>query len=112
MNGYTKGRLMRASTPRELGSLVRERRHDLQLSQQQLAHLAGVSRTWLVTVEAGHPRAELGKLLALLAELGLTLDLSPAQTRESPGPGTQPQVIDLDELLDAHDSKRRSRGAT
>lgn len=103
---------MRASTPRELGSLVRERRHDLHLSQQQLAHLAGVSRPWLVAVEAGHQRAELGKLLALLAELGLTLDLSPIPSRESRGRGTQPPVVDLDELLDAHDSKRRSRGVT
>jgi hypothetical protein len=65
----------------------------------------------LVAVEAGHPRAELGKLLTLLAELGLTLDLSPAEAREASGSGDQPPVIDLDELLESHDTKRRSGSA-
>ncbi len=100
---------MRASTPRDLGLLVRTRRHDLKLSQQDLANRAGVSRPWLVAVEAGHPRAELGKLLALFGELGLTLDLSPAATGALPEPGAQPRVVDLDELLESHDAKRRSR---
>jgi HTH-type transcriptional regulator/antitoxin HipB len=103
---------MRANTPRELGLLVRTRRHDLRLSQQDLANRAGVSRPWLVAVEAGHPRAELGKLLALLGELGLTLDLSPTQGDEPPMPGTQPRGVDLDELLESHDTKRRSGSAT
>jgi y4mF family transcriptional regulator len=103
---------MRASTPRELGLLVRERRHDLRLSQQDLADRAGVSRSWLVGVEAGHPRAELGKLYALLAELGLTLDLAPTPTGQRPEPGDQPRTVNLDELLERHDTTRRSRGAT
>lgn len=103
---------MRANTPRELGLLVRTRRHDLRLSQQDLARRAGVSRPWLVAVEAGHPRAELGKLLALLGELGLTLDLSPTEPGEPPKPGTQPQLVDLDDLLETHDSRRRSGTAT
>jgi HTH-type transcriptional regulator / antitoxin HipB len=102
---------MRANTPRELGLVVRTRRHDLRLSQQELADRAGVSRPWLVSVEAGHPRAELGKLLTLLAELGLTLDLSPTPAVEAPRPGTQPQVVDLDGLLESHDAKQRSRSA-
>ena len=97
---------MRASTPRELGLLVRERRHDLRLSQAELAARAGVSRPWLVAVEQGHARAELGKLLALLAELGLNLDLSPdADTRVESG--DQPRVVDLDELLSEHDTRTR-----
>jgi HTH-type transcriptional regulator / antitoxin HipB len=102
---------MRANTPRELGLVVRTRRHDLRLSQQDLADRAGVSRPWLVSVEAGHPRAELGKLLTLLAELGLTLDLSPTSAAEAPRRGTQPLVVDLDGLLESHDTKQRSRGA-
>jgi HTH-type transcriptional regulator / antitoxin HipB len=95
---------MRVSTPVELGSLVRERRHDLRLSQQELAFRAGVSRPWLVAVERGHPRAELGKLLALLAELGLILDLRP-DTDAHVEPGSQPEMVDLDELLGEHDAR-------
>jgi HTH-type transcriptional regulator/antitoxin HipB len=103
---------MRANTPRELGLLVRTRRHDLKLSQQDLATRAGVSRPWLVAVEAGHPRAELGKLLALVGELGLTLDLSPAQSAEASGAGKESSMVDLDALLESHDTKRRSGSAT
>lgn len=97
---------MRVSTPHELGLRVRERRHDLRLSQQVLADRAGVSRPWLVAVEQGHPRAELGKLLALLAELGLTLDLSVAA---GVLPADQPEVVDLDQLMDAINA-RHQRG--
>jgi len=96
---------MRASTPSELGLLVRERRHDLRLSQQELADRAGVSRPWLVTVEQGHSRAELGKVLALLAELGLTLDLSAADARVEPG--SEQETVDLDKLLADHDARSR-----
>lgn len=97
---------MRVATPRELGLLVRERRHDLRLSQEKLAKRAGVGRPWLVAVEQGHPRAELGKLLALLAELGLVLDLSP-DAAASVEPDDQPTIVNLDELLGKHDARGR-----
>lgn len=99
---------MRIRTPRELGLLIRERRHELRLSQQQLADRAGVGRPWLVSVEAGHARAELGKLLALLAELGLVLDLS-ATSEQDLGTETKSMVIDLDALLDRHDAAQGRR---
>jgi HTH-type transcriptional regulator / antitoxin HipB len=95
---------MRANTPRELGLLMRERRHDLRLSQAELAARAGVGRPWLVAVERGHARAELGKLLAVWSELGLTFDLSP-ETGTAIEPGDQPEVVDLDELLGEHDAR-------
>ncbi len=66
---------MRARTPTDVGNVVRARRNEVRLSQEELARRAGVSRPWLAHVEAGHPRAELGKLLSLLAELRLTVDL-------------------------------------
>jgi len=83
---------------------VRERRHDLRLSQETLAQRAGVGRPWLVAVEQGHPRAEPGKLLALLAELGLSVDLSP-DAEVSAEPGDQPVTVNLDELLGKHDAR-------
>lgn len=96
---------MLVSTPRELGLVVRERRHDLRLSQAELATRAGVGREWLVSVEKGHLRAELGKLLALLAELGLSLDLRP-DTEIAVEPGDDGSV-DLDKLLGEHDARTR-----
>lgn len=68
---------MRVTTAEDLGNLVREERESSGLTQQQLATRAGVSRLWLVHVEAGHPGAAFGRVLHLLASLNLTIDLVP-----------------------------------
>lgn len=60
-------------TPADAGAIVRARRTARGLSQQTLAETAGVSRKFLIDLEAGHDRAELGKTLAVMAALGLTL---------------------------------------
>jgi HTH-type transcriptional regulator / antitoxin HipB len=88
---------MRARTARELGTVIRERRRELNLTQQQLAVRAKVGRTWLVAVEAGHPRAELDKVLQVLAVLDLTLDVST----------DEPAEVDLDALLERHQPRSR-----
>ena len=100
---------MRVRTPKDVGNLVRERRQDLRLTQQQLADRARVGRPWLVAVESGHARAEMGKVLDLLAELELSVDISVAGASQS----TDVQVlasaagrVDLDELLLRHDQTR------
>ena len=62
---------MRVRTPREIGALVRDRRRDRDLSQDELARRARVSRRWLAAVEAGKPGAELGLVLRTLAVLEL-----------------------------------------
>lgn len=63
------------------------------------------AREWLVALEKGHAHAQLGKLLALLAELGLRLDVSPDTDVEvTPD---QPEAIDLDQLLGEHDERSR-----
>ena len=64
---------MRIRTPLDLGLLIRDRRRKLGLSQSALAERAGVGRQWLVAVEHGKARAEIGLLLRALAELDLTL---------------------------------------
>jgi transcriptional regulator with XRE-family HTH domain len=68
---------VRVSTAEDFGSVVRERRHELRLSQQAAADRAGVNRSWLSAVEQGHARAELGKLLRLVRALDMVLDLAP-----------------------------------
>jgi HTH-type transcriptional regulator / antitoxin HipB len=88
---------VRARTAQELGTVIRERRHERNLTQAQLATEAKVGRTWLVEVENGHPRAELDKVLRLLAVLDLTVDISPAESAE----------VDLDALLKRHQRRER-----
>lgn len=57
----------------DVGLLVRQRRRELGLDQATLAERVGVSRQWVVEIEAGKPRAEIGLVLRALRALGLTL---------------------------------------
>lgn len=92
---------MRARTPQDVGLTIRERRLELGLDQAELARRVGVSRQWLVEIERGKPRAEIGLVLRTLRELDLDVwvgDLPAADS--SPAP-----AIDLDRVID------RARGA-
>ena len=64
---------MRIRTPTDLGALIRDRRIKLALDQQSLAQKVGVSRQWIVEVEKGKPRAEIGLLLRTIDALGIQL---------------------------------------
>ncbi|WP_217996495.1 helix-turn-helix domain-containing protein [Piscicoccus intestinalis] len=55
-----------------LGRAVRDVRKRQNLTQAELAHRAHVSRMFVIDLEAGHPRAELGKALAVLEALGIS----------------------------------------
>ncbi|MBL8672558.1 MAG: helix-turn-helix transcriptional regulator [Alphaproteobacteria bacterium] len=65
---------MRIDDAADLGSLIRKRRQALRLSQGALAAQVGVSRQWLVEVERGKPRAEIGLVLRTLQALGVRLE--------------------------------------
>lgn len=78
-------------TPKDLGNAIRRVRHDRGLSQQQLATRAGVGRPWLSELETGKRTAELGRTLAVLAALELTVRLD-----DMPRSDRHP---DLDEIL-------------
>lgn len=73
-------------TPRDVGAIIRQRRRELGLDQATLARKLGVSRQWIIEVEAGKPRAELGLVLRTLDALGVRLvdeaALQPARARK------------------------------
>jgi HTH-type transcriptional regulator / antitoxin HipB len=58
-----------------LASEVRARRVQLQLRQQELADLAGVSERFVYALENGKPTVQLDKVLAVLNALGLHLEV-------------------------------------
>lgn len=60
-------------TPKDIGAAIRQRRRELRLDQATLARNVGVSRQWIIEVEAGKPRAELGLVLRTLDALGVRL---------------------------------------
>ena len=78
---------MRTRTPADLGAVIRDRRKHLKRNQASLANEIGVSRQWLIALEHGHPRAELGLVLRALDALGINLDANIAQAK-APRSGT------------------------
>jgi HTH-type transcriptional regulator/antitoxin HipB len=95
---------MQIRTPSDLGLLIRERRRQLGLTQAELAQRTGVGRQWIVEVERGKSRAELGLILRALAQLDLQLavgqdDASPRLPEPSP--------LDLDAIIEAARKERK-----
>lgn len=71
---------MYIETPSDLGSAIRERRRQRSWGQQTLADQVGVSRQWIVAIEQGKPRAEIGLLLKTLQVLEIKLEI-PGEAR-------------------------------
>jgi HTH-type transcriptional regulator / antitoxin HipB len=84
---------VRVTTTRDLGRYVRERRHELQKTQRQLAEEAHVSMRWLANLEAGKAGAEIGMIMRTLHALGLTMAVRPA--------APVADEVDLGNLLDS-----------
>jgi HTH-type transcriptional regulator / antitoxin HipB len=95
---------MRIRTPTDLGALIRDRRIKLGLDQRSLASKVGVSRQWIVEVEKGKPRAEIGLLLRTIDALGIQL----AAEKEPPGkPKDAVPTVDIDSIVAAARGKRK-----
>lgn len=58
---------------KELGLIVRDARKQQGLTQEDLAGLTGTGRRFISDLEQGKETAELGKVLLVLAALGLAL---------------------------------------
>lgn len=61
------------ATPTALGTVSRDRRRALGLTQQETAELAGVSAKFIRDFERGKDSVRLDKVQSLLDVLGLTL---------------------------------------
>lgn len=62
-------------TPEELGKRIRAQRTALGLTQREVASYANVGERFVVELEAGKPTVQLGKVLRVLAILGLEVEL-------------------------------------
>lgn len=95
----------------DIGALVRASRKRRRMSQQDLADAAGVSRRWLIDLEAGKPRAELSLVLRALSALGIRLVAEggadgPRDHTVERSSATPAAVLDLDFLLGRLAEKR------
>jgi HTH-type transcriptional regulator / antitoxin HipB len=91
-------------TPAELGAVIRDRRKQLGLDQSTFAKRIGVSRQWVIGVERGHARAELGLVLRAIDDLGIRLD---ANTETTSSRRSATSAIDIDAILGR--AKKRAR---
>lgn len=85
---------MYVRTAADLGAVIRDRRKQLKLDQAAFAKQIGVSRQWVIEIERGHPRAELGLVLRAVDALNIRLEASvdPANRR-------QPSTVDIDAIV-------------
>ncbi len=88
---------MTIRTPRDLGLIIRDRRHTKGLGQEELARRIGVRRQWVINIEKGKPTAEVGLILKALVTLGLALDVSEGQARSKAAKGQ----ADIDAVIKA-----------
>jgi HTH-type transcriptional regulator/antitoxin HipB len=96
---------MRIRSPTDLGHVIREQRRRLGLGQRELARKVGVSRQWIVEIEKGKPRAELGLVLRTLTALELALRVG-RQASPDARPSAAIQPIDIDAVIERARGKR------
>ena len=97
---------MRIRTPNDLAAAIRDRRRELGLDQATLARRIGVTRQWVIAIEGGRSRAEVGLVLRALMALDLRIETG----RDEPtGGGRSAAVpkIDIDAIVDA--ARRETR---
>lgn len=87
----------------DAAAAIRAARRAGGLTQAQLAQRAGVGRQWLVALEQGHERAELGKVIAVMQALNLTL----ATQEHSPTPADRTWLTAADTADAIRDELKR-----
>lgn len=91
--------IMKVRTPLDIGLAIRDRRRKLKLSQAELARKVGVGRQWIIAIEHGKSRAELGLVLRTLSALNLPLRIGPEVCRPPLDEGPDP--VDIDAVVNA-----------
>jgi HTH-type transcriptional regulator/antitoxin HipB len=91
---------MLVRTPADLGAAIRDKRKQLGLNQAGFAEKIGVSRQWVIELEHGHARAELGLVLRALDALNIRLDAAVGQSGQPPG------AVDIDAIVTNAKRKR------
>jgi HTH-type transcriptional regulator/antitoxin HipB len=98
---------MNVRTPIDLGFAIRDRRRRLNLGQDELAAKVGVSRKWIIDIEKGKPRAEIGLVLRTLDALGLRLSLDgDGASADATGFSDVP-AVDIDRIIDNARASRK-----
>jgi DNA-binding XRE family transcriptional regulator len=85
-----------AAAASAFGSAVRRRRKELKISQAELALATGVSRGFVIDIEAGKPCCQIGRSLLVAEALGL----KPADILATCDSGPRAASLELPDLLE------------
>jgi HTH-type transcriptional regulator / antitoxin HipB len=80
--------------PEQLGAAIRLRRKEKGLTQSALAELLGAERKWVLNLESGNSKAEIGLILRAIEALGLRATLND-QNQPSRGKDLNTPRLDL-----------------
>jgi y4mF family transcriptional regulator len=69
-------------SPKNIGETVKSTRKSMGVTQRDLALTSGTGLRFIIDLEKGKPTCQIGKVLAVLQTLGITITLT------SPGAGT------------------------
>jgi len=102
---------MKLTRPEDVGSLVRQRRRDLKLTQAQLAEKLDATQKYISQLESGKPTLQLGGVLKVFRELGIDLivnldnpspsSIKPTETEPDKRRRRRGPRISIDRLVDA-----------
>ena len=77
-------------SPAEIGTLIRQTRKKIGVTQKHLALTAGTGLRFIIDLENGKETCEIGKVLTVLNTLGIKMTLTPPVARkEGWGDGAQ-----------------------
>jgi HTH-type transcriptional regulator / antitoxin HipB len=90
---------MQIRTAKDIGALIRDQRKNQKLDQAELAKKVGVNRRWVLEVERGKPRAEIGLVLKTLDALRLTLSIEGGALTHRRA-GRDIESVDIDAIIE------------
>jgi HTH-type transcriptional regulator/antitoxin HipB len=90
---------MQIRTAKDIGALIRDQRKKQKLDQAELAEKVGVNRRWVLQVERGKPRAEIGLVLKTIDALGLILSIEGVAAAPRQG-RREIESVDIDAIIE------------
>jgi HTH-type transcriptional regulator / antitoxin HipB len=91
---------MKINRTEDVGALVRDRRRALKLTQTQLALKLGVSQRYVSHLERGKSTLQLGLVLRVLHELGVSLLVDTGEGKKPEARNQRRPKISIDRLVD------------
>ena len=71
-------------SPKDIGESVKSTRKSMGVTQNDLALTSGTGLRFIIDLEKGKPTCQIGKVLAVLQTLGITINLvSPPSARDA-----------------------------